>query len=227
MCVRLLWCNCLRVSASGFTFSVPTSSGFRNQPTRCSETSWPFYCSSKLCSLSWGVFWLRTQPIWVCLTAGMFSDSVRACLSSAFCFLQHPEIINRYGRENERSVGSTADRVGSSTSVPGSSFILCSQGSYAASFSPSLYLTYLFRHSISHVRTCLWCICTVPRSNELRFWCKFQALLLYILDSQAAPALSWHGGLDGRWAWQKLAKPVGVFLTCCFMQRRHLAFWLA
>lgn len=58
-----------------------------------SETSWPFSCSGKLCSLSWELFWLQTQPIWVCLTAGMFSNSTGACLSSAFCFLQHSEII--------------------------------------------------------------------------------------------------------------------------------------
>lgn len=63
----------------------------------------------------------------------------------------------------------TADRVGYSTSVPGSSFILWSWGSCAASFPPSLYLPYLFTHWIPHVRTCLWCICIVPRSNELQF----------------------------------------------------------
>lgn len=99
----------------------------------------------------------------------MFSNSMGACLSLAFCFLQHSEIINKLWTENKRSLNSTADGVGCSTSVPGSSFILWSWGSSAASFPPSLYLSYLFRHWIPHVRTCLWHICTVPRLNELKF----------------------------------------------------------
>lgn len=134
-----------------------------------SETNWPFSCSSKLCSLSWEPFWLKSQPIWVCLTAGMFSNSMGACFSLAFCFLQHSEIINKQWTENKRSLKSTADGVGCSISVLGSSFILWSWGSSAASFPPSLYLPCLFRHWIPHVRTCLWHICTVPRSNELQF----------------------------------------------------------
>lgn len=60
-----------------------------------SETNWPFSCSSKLCSLSWECFWLQTRTIWVCLTAGMFSNSMGACLPLAFCLLQHSEIINK------------------------------------------------------------------------------------------------------------------------------------
>lgn len=135
--------------------SVHASTGF----LVASETSWPFSCSSKLCSLSWELFWLQTQPVWVCVTAGMFSNSVGACLSSAFCFLQHSEVITEQLTKNKRSLNDTADRLGCSTFVPHSSFVLWSWGSCAASFPPSLYLPYLFRLWIPHVRNCLWYIC--------------------------------------------------------------------
>lgn len=85
VCGQLPLGTLLQVSVSSFIFIRPWAS----------ETNWPFSCSSKLCSLSWECFCLQTQPIWVCLTAGMFSNSMGACLSLAFCLLQHSEIINK------------------------------------------------------------------------------------------------------------------------------------
>lgn len=89
------------------------------------ETNWPFsYNCNKLCSLSWEPFWLPTQLISVCVAAEVVSNSVGACLSSPFCFLQHAEVITKQLTKNKSSLDSTVDRVGYSTFIPASSFIL-------------------------------------------------------------------------------------------------------